>query len=213
MVQHHHLCDDMTLITVQDGAVVMHDGKVGTEQACCCGCQCQTFATGEGFTIAQTGPWGTSSYYTYGGTCPPGAAEYCEYYSGATPSPPFLDSAEYYYAAVFTDAGPVDTVNSLQIYIQCVDGQWIAQVSYSIYGDFTDCPNGPFGVPPQVDMQWYDLTLPRDDSDCFPTGTLELGAADYVFATDYGGNEIPSSGGNAPACFNLTLPDILFGRP
>jgi hypothetical protein len=26
----------MTLITVQDGAVVFHNGKVGTEQACCC---------------------------------------------------------------------------------------------------------------------------------------------------------------------------------
>jgi hypothetical protein len=29
--------DGMTLITVQDGTVVMRDGKVGTEQACCCG--------------------------------------------------------------------------------------------------------------------------------------------------------------------------------
>jgi hypothetical protein len=27
----------MTLITFQDGKVVMRDGKVGTEQACCCG--------------------------------------------------------------------------------------------------------------------------------------------------------------------------------
>ena len=26
----------MTLITFQDGAVLMRDGKVGTEQACCC---------------------------------------------------------------------------------------------------------------------------------------------------------------------------------
>lgn len=28
----------MTLITFQDGKVVMRDGKVGTEQGCCCGC-------------------------------------------------------------------------------------------------------------------------------------------------------------------------------
>ena len=27
----------MTLITVQDGKIVMRDGKVGTEQECCCG--------------------------------------------------------------------------------------------------------------------------------------------------------------------------------
>jgi len=31
----------MTLITFQDGAVVMRDGQVGTEQACCCNlCRC-----------------------------------------------------------------------------------------------------------------------------------------------------------------------------
>jgi hypothetical protein len=30
----------MTLITLQDAAVVMRDGKVGTEQACCCGKPC-----------------------------------------------------------------------------------------------------------------------------------------------------------------------------
>jgi len=28
----------MTLITVQDGKIVMRDGQVGTEQACCCCC-------------------------------------------------------------------------------------------------------------------------------------------------------------------------------
>ena len=28
----------MTLITFDDGKVVMRDNKVGTEQACCCGC-------------------------------------------------------------------------------------------------------------------------------------------------------------------------------
>jgi len=38
VVQHHHLCDgnDMTLITFEDGKAVFRDGKVGTEQACCC---------------------------------------------------------------------------------------------------------------------------------------------------------------------------------
>lgn len=30
----------MTSITFQDGKVVMRDGKVGTEQGCCCGCSC-----------------------------------------------------------------------------------------------------------------------------------------------------------------------------
>lgn len=35
----------MTLITVQNGKVVLRDGKIGTEQACCCGgppCDCES---------------------------------------------------------------------------------------------------------------------------------------------------------------------------
>lgn len=30
----------MTKITLQDGRVVLRDGKIGTEQACCCGEEC-----------------------------------------------------------------------------------------------------------------------------------------------------------------------------
>jgi hypothetical protein len=203
----------MTLITLQDGRLVLRDGQVGTEQACCCGCPCLDFSTGEGFTISQNGPWvvGSPSYYTFGGTCPAGASEFCRYSAGTPANPAFLDDGAQYYFASFNDAGPADTVNSLQVYMQCVSGQWFAQIWYSIYGDFTDCPGGGF-FPPQVDLQWYGVPLTLA-ADCLPTGTLELGAADYVFATDYDGNEIASSGGNAPACFNLTLPDILFGRP
>lgn len=39
VVLNHHLLNgncSMTLITFQDGVAVMRDGKVGTEQACCC---------------------------------------------------------------------------------------------------------------------------------------------------------------------------------
>jgi hypothetical protein len=36
VVLDHDLCDDMTLITFEDGKVVFRDGAVGTEQACCC---------------------------------------------------------------------------------------------------------------------------------------------------------------------------------
>ena len=31
----------MTLITLQDGKIVLRDGKVGTEQECCCGGPCE----------------------------------------------------------------------------------------------------------------------------------------------------------------------------
>ena len=52
----------MTLITLQDGKIVLRDGKVGTEQACCCGggeCDCDAFCDGnfeleiEGITITS----------------------------------------------------------------------------------------------------------------------------------------------------------------
>jgi hypothetical protein len=41
VVQRHDLCNSngkrMTLITLQDGKPILKDGKIGTEQACCCG--------------------------------------------------------------------------------------------------------------------------------------------------------------------------------
>lgn len=40
VLDHHVLYIGMTLITMQGGAVVMRDGKVGTEQACCCPGEC-----------------------------------------------------------------------------------------------------------------------------------------------------------------------------
>jgi len=203
VVQHHNLCDDMTLITVQDGAVVMRDGQVGTEQACCCGCECIDLTGPTRATVALDGPWVTGSP-TYGA--------FGDYYSGVPASPAFLEDATDYYTAQPSNAGPADKVASLDIYLLCVGGSWFADVEYFIYGDYPDCP-GTLGLPPEVLMQWYDLPVEVDPADCLPTGTLELGAADYVFARDADGNEIPSSGGNAPACFNLTLPDILFGRP
>lgn len=37
----------MTLITWQNGGPVLRDGKVGTEAACCCGCQCSIFCNAD----------------------------------------------------------------------------------------------------------------------------------------------------------------------
>jgi hypothetical protein len=42
----------MTLITFQDGTVVVRDGKVGTEQACCCeDCVCEELCEGLSFDV------------------------------------------------------------------------------------------------------------------------------------------------------------------
>jgi hypothetical protein len=44
----------MTLITLQDGKLVLRDGKVGTGQACCCGCAC-AFREGSVIVVAVDG--------------------------------------------------------------------------------------------------------------------------------------------------------------
>lgn len=44
----------MTLITFDGGQVVMRDGKIGTEQACCCGCEC-SFREGSVIVVTVDG--------------------------------------------------------------------------------------------------------------------------------------------------------------
>ncbi len=60
MVQHHVLHyrngQHMTQITFTDGKVVMRDGKVGTEQACCCKqCVCGDCPESLGFSVTFYG--------------------------------------------------------------------------------------------------------------------------------------------------------------
>ena len=74
----------MTSITFQDGKVVMRDGKVGTEQGCCCGCcgcscpDCNGGVTIEltygGETFASTC---TDGVYSAGFSCA-GMPAYCD---------------------------------------------------------------------------------------------------------------------------------------
>lgn len=50
----------MTLIAFQGGKAIIKDGKIGTEQACCCGCDCPLEV-----------PWGGNTQeltFTIGGT-------------------------------------------------------------------------------------------------------------------------------------------------
>ena len=57
MVLNHHLRhgDGMTLITVQDGKIVLRDGQVGTEQACCCGGGCNCTCNDYVFSVVIEG--------------------------------------------------------------------------------------------------------------------------------------------------------------
>lgn len=62
VLDHHLLYRHMTLITFQDGKPVLRDGKVGTEQACCCG-ECLVFFGSPTFYGYEPGDWGPPSCY------------------------------------------------------------------------------------------------------------------------------------------------------
>jgi hypothetical protein len=49
----------MTLITVQDGKVVLRDSKVGTEQECCCQCDPCLFRLCTAYAVCLTGEEGS----------------------------------------------------------------------------------------------------------------------------------------------------------
>lgn len=56
----------MTQIALQDGKVILRDGKAGTGQDCCCGCQCGTYFTLDGSNVYKLKfTFGDSSTATY----------------------------------------------------------------------------------------------------------------------------------------------------
>lgn len=59
----------MTLITWQDGQPVFRDGKIGTEQDCCCSCECAAGDSLTGKTISCTA---TLTLPNVPGDCPAG---------------------------------------------------------------------------------------------------------------------------------------------
>jgi hypothetical protein len=66
----------MTLITLQDGKVVLRDGKVGTEQACCCGENCDVFCDVNGVCPegCECNRIGCAYFFSPpDGQCPPGS--------------------------------------------------------------------------------------------------------------------------------------------
>jgi hypothetical protein len=62
VLNHHLLYLRMTLITFQDGKPVLRDGKVGTEQECCCG-ECLVFFGSPPFYGYAPEDWGPPSCF------------------------------------------------------------------------------------------------------------------------------------------------------
>lgn len=108
-----HLRDDMTLITFKDGAVVMHDGKVGSEQDCCCKCQCSfPFPTGVVPHVAAT-----VTFPNVAGDCPDG--DYAAEFDLS------LSSSGFY-----AGCGELDLGNGIScsvfLYLLCIDGKFVS---------------------------------------------------------------------------------------
>lgn len=89
MVLDHHLRHGhrMTLITFQDGMAVMRDGKVGTEQECCCAkCLCDGCPESLGFSVTFYGTKSGTLTFTHPYTAPSGvqSAVTCDRYFSST---------------------------------------------------------------------------------------------------------------------------------
>lgn len=112
-----HLRNDMTLITFKDGAVVMHDGKVGSEQDCCCKCQCSfPFPTGVVPHVTAT-----VTFPSVAGDCPDG--DYTTEF----------DLAPYF--GFYLGCGDLDLgggiICSVSVLLFCTDGQYVSYPNVS----------------------------------------------------------------------------------
>lgn len=122
----------MTLITMQDGKVVMRDDKAGTEQACCCGGECSIDAdcalacdcclAGQCFGFGEMPPDPQATCEGYGGiwdgnACCPGPAFPPIYYN-CVDGPPGFDPE----SPVFDWIGGTGLGNCLGGCPKCVNG-------------------------------------------------------------------------------------------
>lgn len=119
----------MTLITVEDNKIVMHDGKVGTEQECCCGgnvCVCPACDTAV-VEFSISGNPGIENRFCFGG--------------------PYITTVEAFDVAI---GDPSNTHGGIYGELTCeVDEEkttkikWVARVE-STYGSFDADPEGQF---------------------------------------------------------------------
>lgn len=131
----------MSELTVQDGKLVVRDGKIGTGQACCCGgghC-CINGRANASFTTqaaceAVGGRWVVSPAATCTGTCGPGSrcGDGCECVGlyGPMPGDPYMNGN------CEQCCGPY-TCN--QSYFSCNDPQFSAVLGNSQPGDPDPC--------------------------------------------------------------------------
>lgn len=156
-----HLRDDMTLITFKDGAVVMHDGKVGSEQDCCCKCQC-SFPFPAGVVPHVTV---TVTFPSVAGDCPEG--QYTTEFD--------LDQ----YFSSYTGCGNLDLGNgivcSVSVWLLCNDGQYFSFTA--VYtGACNDsgysCTVGNGGFVGVGSDSHYKHTTVTVDGTCLPDSNL-----------------------------------------
>jgi hypothetical protein len=167
----------MTLITIQDGRVVLRDGKVGTEQACCCGClECPDYCC-----VLISGR----------NTCEAGTA-------GELPESESWDGVigdSGSVSGVWTQSAPTDCdvapffpgiEYAIQITIlACNPATGVTPIEVNSYSD-RRCPPGVPGPTFGVRWHFWDGVLTKDENGC-PTGfTLDQSSK----ITKYGAFEL-----------------------
>jgi hypothetical protein len=151
----------MTLITLQDGKIVVRDGKVGTEQACCCGClecpdECCVLISGR--NTCESGD---------AGELPPDG-EYEAWGVGNDPGDVLWGKI----VPADCDVGPFPgLVYSIGITIlACNPATGVTPVRVNSYTD-QRCPPGVPGPTFGVRWHFWDGVLVTDENGC-PTGIV-----------------------------------------
>jgi hypothetical protein len=140
----------MTLITLQGGKLVLRDGKVGTEQACCCDAECvcpESCLENLRITFGESGE-GANCVTSFDGT------------------------------PLYSDRLIVAGGYSLFVFMSCIDGQWGARVSrcdplcaFSGTIDL-ECDADSLPVARQITDSDWNLTV--FFGDCRPVPTVEI---------------------------------------
>lgn len=180
----------MTNITLQDGAIVLHDGKVGTEQACCCGCNCidvcqntSIRATYQGETLAIGG-----SKQNGGNLLTEGRETWsfdCDTFETIDESgtPYTFDGLIFAYEKILVDC---EEEWSEYFFLSCSNGQWTADI-YRRYIDreviFGSACNDEFAPP--CEQYWFNVPV-SVGSDCLPVGDVAA-SGDPDIEEDNGG--------------------------
>jgi len=141
----------MTLITLQDGKIVLRDGKVGTEQACCCEC-CTCANKRQAIDELRFKFWNDAPPDLMFEETPPPEDGYLIDDAGSTASFKQYEDGSGYYSYSWSEVDPENCTFSITANVLRIKAECYAALQ-EFYEDTTGFPPAP---------------VPIDD--CFSTG-------------------------------------------